>query len=277
MGDRGHATGLERTLRHVVRRVMAAIDGRRRDAVRLLLAVVALAVVVGAVVVGAREAVLGPEADDGPLTAQVADGAVVRALAASGLVRDGRIDAGAARAMARALRADGHERRPRYDRDAFGPAWADADGNGCDQRDDTLIRDMTRVSFSPDGEGCTVSAGHLDDAYTGRGIDFTRGPRTSAAVQIDHLVPLSWAWQHGAWAWSDARRERLATDLDELQAVDGPANQEKSDQGPATWLPPDARYRCLYVTRFAFVVRRYDLGIDDADRAAIDRVLGACS
>jgi hypothetical protein len=273
MGDRGGGMGVGRARR----RAVAVIGGRRRDAVRLLLAVLALAVVAGAVVVGAREAVLGPDADEGPLTAQVAGGAVVQALAGAGLVRDGRINVEAARAMTRAIRVDGRERRPRYDRDAFGPAWADADGNGCDQRDDTLIRDMTRASFSEEGAGCTVSAGHLDDVYTGRGIDFTRGARTSAAVQIDHLVPLSWAWQHGAWAWSDARRERLATDLDELQAVDGPTNQEKSDQGPATWLPPDADYRCLYVTRFAFVVRRYDLGIDDADRAAIDRVLGACA
>ncbi|RII98126.1 HNH endonuclease, partial [Clavibacter nebraskensis] len=175
------------------------------------------------------------------------------------------------------IRADGRERDPRYDRVAFGPAWADADGNGCDQRDDVLVRDLVRVAFASSDPGCTVVAGHLDDAYTGRGIDFARGPRTSAAVQIDHLVPLSWAWQHGAWSWTDERRERLATDLDELQAVDGPTNQEKSDQGPAMWLPPDAAYRCLYVTRFAFVVNRYGMTIDDADRSAIDRVLQACS
>ncbi|AWF98941.1 hypothetical protein BEH62_04405 [Clavibacter michiganensis subsp. insidiosus] len=249
----------------------------RRQAVRVLLGVVAAGIVLGAVLVGAREAVLGPDAGGGHLSAEVPDGAVVRTLAGAGLVRDGRIDVAAARAMDAAVRTDGRERDPRYDRDAFGPAWADADGNGCDQRDDVLVRDLVRVAFASSDPGCTVVAGHLDDAYTGRGIDFVRGPRTSAAVQIDHLVPLSWAWQHGAWSWTDERRERLATDLDELQAVDGPTNQEKSDQGPATWLPPGAAYRCLYVTRFAFVVSRYGMTIDDADRSAIDRVLQACS
>jgi hypothetical protein len=260
-----------------VRRLLASALKDRRQAVRALLAAVAAAIVVGAVVVGAREAVLGPDAGGGHLDAQVPDGAVVRALARAGLVRDGRIDVAAARGMTDAIGADGRERHPRYDRDAFGPAWADADGNGCDQRDDVLVRDMAPVAFASDDPRCTVVAGHLDDAYTGHGIDFARGPRTSAAVQIDHLVPLSWAWQHGAWSWTDGRRERLATDLDELQAVDGPTNQDKSDQGPATWLPPDAAYRCLYVTRFAFVVSRYGLSIDDADRGAIDRVLLACS
>ncbi|MBP2457749.1 hypothetical protein ABID70_000311 [Clavibacter michiganensis] len=249
----------------------------RRRAARVLLVAVAAAVVVAAVVVGAREAVLGPDAGGGHLTAEVPDGAVVRTLARAGLVEDGRIDAAAARGMTDAIAADGRERHPRYDRDAFGPAWADADGNGCDQRDDVLVRDMARVAFASDDPRCTVVAGHLDDVYTGHGIDFARGPRTSAAVQIDHLVPLSWAWQHGAWSWTDERRERLATDLDELQAVDGPTNQDKSDQGPGTWLPPDAGYRCLYVTRFAFVVSRYGMSIDDADRSAIDRVLQACA
>ncbi|OUE28656.1 hypothetical protein BFL35_16425 (plasmid) [Clavibacter michiganensis] len=46
-------------------------------------------------------------------------------------------------------------------------------------------------------------------------------------------------------------REQLATDFNDLQAVDGPTNEAKSDQGPATWLPPAAGYDCLYVTRFA--------------------------
>lgn len=30
-----------------------------------------------------------------------------------------------------------------YLRDAFGSAWADVDGNGCNQRDDVLLRDST--------------------------------------------------------------------------------------------------------------------------------------
>lgn len=256
---------------------LGSARARPRRTLRMLLAVLAVAIVAVSVAVGAREALLGPDAGDGRLTAAVADGRVVRQLARAGLVREGRIDVAAARALADGIRAAGRQRHPRYDRDAFGPAWADADGNGCDQRDDVLVRDLERVAFAASDDRCTVTAGLLQDAYTGRGIDFTRGARTSAAVQVDHLVPLSWAWRHGAWSWTDERRERLATDLDELQAVDGPANQEKSDQGPATWLPPAAGYRCLYVTRFAYVVSRYGLDIDDDDRAAIDRVLDACS
>ena len=90
-------------------------------------------------------------------------------------------------------------------------------------------------------------------------------------------MPLGWAWQHGAAAWPGDRREQLATDFDNLQAVDGPINAAKSDQGPATWLPPAADYDCLYVTRFTYVLSTYELTIDDADRAAIDHTLTGCS
>jgi len=90
-------------------------------------------------------------------------------------------------------------------------------------------------------------------------------------------VPLGKASQHGDAGWSGERREQLATDVNDLQAVDGPTNEAKSDQGPATWLPPAAGYDCLYVTRFACVLSTYELTIDDADRAAIDHTLGSCS
>ncbi|MEW5093715.1 HNH endonuclease family protein [Clavibacter michiganensis] len=203
-------------------------------------------------------------------------GPVVDALAAAGLVRGGVVDAAAVRTLVDALPADAHARTPAYDRAAYGPSWADTDHNGCDQRNDVLARDLTAVTYTKADPGCTVATGHLADVYTGRSIDFARGKTTSAAVQIDHLVPLGWAWQHGAAGWTGERREQLATDVNNLQAVDGPTNEAKSDQGPATWLPPAVGYDCLYVTRFAYVLHAYALTIDDADRAAIDRTLTTC-
>ncbi|MCS5524798.1 HNH endonuclease family protein [Curtobacterium flaccumfaciens pv. oortii] len=163
-----------------------------------------------------------------------------------------------------------------YDRDSFGPAWADSDRNGCDQRNDVLTRDLTAVTYKPGTHDCVVLSGTLADPYTGHEMSFTRGSKTSTAVQIDHMVPLSWAYQHGASTWTEQRREQLATDLNNLTAVDGPSNESKSDQGPATWLPPEASYACTYVTRFTYVVHRYELTIDTADRAVITRTLTTC-
>lgn len=163
-----------------------------------------------------------------------------------------------------------------YNRGDFGPAWADTDHNGCDQRNDVLTRDLTAVIYKPGTHECVVLTGTLDDPYTGHEIPFTRGSKTSTAIQVDHMVPLSWAYQHDASTWTEQRREQLATDLNNLTAVDGSSNESKSDQGPATWLPPAASYACTYVTRFTYVVRRYQLTIDTSDRAAITRTLSTC-
>ncbi|WP_394551606.1 HNH endonuclease family protein [Agromyces sp. MMS24-JH15] len=171
--------------------------------------------------------------------------------------------------------ADGDPAAP-YDRDLFGAAWADVDGNGCDTRNDVLIRDLVDVVFRADSNGCIVRTGRLVDAYTGAVIAFVRGPDTSEAVQIDHVVPLSYAWRHGADAWTPELRAAFANDPANLQAVDGPTNQSKSDSGPGEWMPPAAAYACAYVDRFAGVLAAYDLTVAPADYDAMVRVEAGC-
>ncbi len=90
-----------------------------------------------------------------------------------------------------------------YSRDQFGPAWTDdvdvAGGhNGCDTRNDILQRDLTKLTFKAGTHDCVVLTGVLHGPYTGKTIFFQRGQRTSTAVQIDHVVALSDAWQKGA-------------------------------------------------------------------------------
>ncbi|BDZ47098.1 hypothetical protein GCM10025866_30070 [Naasia aerilata] len=107
-------------------------------------------------------------------------------------------------------------------------------------------------------------------------MHFVRGNDTSELVQIDHVVPLSWAWQHGAAAWTDDQRLLFANDPANLLAVDGATNSSKSDSGPADWLPPDETYRCTYAERFTAVLAEYGLGIDEPDRTALVAVAGRC-
>ena len=163
-----------------------------------------------------------------------------------------------------------------YSRDQFGPAWADTDHNGCDQRNQVLARDLTGVRFKQATRPCVVLSGTLRDPYTGATIAFTRGQGTSEAVQIDHVVALSDAWQTGAQQLDATTRELLATDLGNLLAVDGPTNQSKGDGDAATWLPPAKGYRCAYVARQVAVKTRYKLWVTAAERDAIARVLASC-
>lgn len=160
-----------------------------------------------------------------------------------------------------------------YDRDLFGSGWGDPDRNGCDARNDILARDLVVHSFQ-DGTGdCVVLTGTLNDPYTGKSIQFQRGQGTSNAVQIDHVVALSDAWQKGAQQLSAVERQEFANDPLNLLAVDGPTNASKGDSDAATWLPPERGYWCDYVTRQVEVKHKYGLWMTGAEHAASERIL----
>ncbi|MFI7443924.1 HNH endonuclease family protein [Nonomuraea indica] len=185
-------------------------------------------------------------------------------------------DVGEARDKLAKLTVKGRAPRTGFDRDKFGPAWADVDRNGCDTRNDVLKRDLRDEKFRPGTHDCVVVSGVLDDPYSGKTITFRRGQDTSSEVQIDHLVPLSDAWQKGAQQWTSAKRKEFANDPLNLLAVDGPLNGQKSDSDAATWLPPRRAYRCAYVARQIDVKAKYDLWVTSAEKDAMDRVLDSC-
>lgn len=166
------------------------------------------------------------------------------------------------------------ERRPGYERTAFGKGWLDTDQNGCDTRNDILARDLTAKVI--DANGCTVLSGTLADPYTATTIQFTRGAATSSKVQIDHIVPLSLAWNEGAWRWTSGQREAFANDPMNLLAVDGPTNSGKSDKSISEWLPPSGASHCTYVALYVAVHDKYDLAMSDADNSAADKLVTAC-
>ena len=183
--------------------------------------------------------------------------------------------AGSALTVLGELQIRGRAPKTGYSRDLFGPAWYDYDRNHCDTRNDVLRRDLTAVRLAR-GSRCVVDSGQLADPYTGRTIPFRRGPATSKAVQVDHVVALGDAWQKGAQQLPTERRLALSNDPLNLLAVDGPTNQAKGDGDSATWLPPNKRYRCAYVARQVAVKAKYRLWVTPAERDAIRRVLAAC-
>jgi len=183
-------------------------------------------------------------------------------------------EAGTAAATLATLAIKGRAPKTGYDRDLFGQAWADVDRNGCDTRNDILARDLTAETFRPGTGDCVVITGTLADPYTARTLSFVKAD--ASAVQIDHVVALSDAWQKGAQQWDASRRLAFANDPLNLLAVDGPTNASKSDGDAATWLPPNKAYRCPMVARQVAVKATYGLWVTQAERDAIDRVLTGC-
>lgn len=171
--------------------------------------------------------------------------------------------------------------RAGYDREQFGPAWSDdlwvpSGRNGCDQRSDVLRRDLREITLKPDSQGCVPLAGVLVDPYTGITIGFQRGPGTSTAVHIDHVVALSNAWQTGAQQLTDDQRRDLAGDPLNLLAVDSRTNQAKGDGDAAAWLPPNHTVWCDYVARQIAVKSQYALWVTRPERDAMRQVLAGC-
>lgn len=176
----------------------------------------------------------------------------------------------AARAL-ESLAVKGRAPKTGYARAQFGDGWETT--RGCDTRNIILHRDLTNIVVN---SSCQIVSGTLNDPYTAKIITFQRGEMSSQSVQIDHVVALSNAWQTGAQQLSTAERVNLANDPLELLAVEGAANQQKSDGDAATWLPSNKAFRCQYVARQIAVKQKYHLWVTAAEKQAIKSVLVSC-
>lgn len=175
---------------------------------------------------------------------------------------------GSAAKLLETLIVKGRAPKTDYSRSQFGSGWSTT--NGCDTRNIILYRDLKNPVL---GDMCSVASGTLDDPYTGLIIEFTKG---SSDIQIDHVVALSNTWQTGAQEFTRAKRIQLANDPLELLAVQGQANQQKSDGDAATWLPSNKQFRCEYIARQIAVKDKYSLWVTPPEKEAMTRVLGSC-
>jgi hypothetical protein len=178
-----------------------------------------------------------------------------------------------------ALPVKGWDRFHDFNRARFGEPWSDDVNvefghNGCNTRDDILRRDLTDLQVRPGT--CFAQSGILHDPYTGATIAFVRGPDTSPAVQIDHVVSLSDAWYKGARFWDDQRRRDFANDPRNLLAVVGQTNFDKAFRDAASWLPPNVAFRCAFVARQVEVKTDYRLWLSGKEKDAMRQVLRGC-
>lgn len=145
-----------------------------------------------------------------------------------------------------------------YDRNAF-RHWT-RPGDSCLNTRHALLKSQSTSTISKNDTGCLVTRGRWNDPYTGE-VFFD-----SSQVDVDHLVPLRWAWDNGASSWNDAEREQFANDERNLFIVSASANRSKGAKGPGEWLPPNQAFHCQYVTRFVRVLLLYEFPDDIRDR-----------
>ena len=147
--------------------------------------------------------------------------------------------------------------------------WADLDGNGCDTREEVLMRDSVSKP-QVDSYRCYVVAGDWVSPYDGAKL----GDRGD--VDIDHVVALKEAWDSGAWAWSESQRKAYANDMTDrrtLIAVTDRVNVSKSDKDPSNWMPPLRSYWCTYLGDWISVKARWGLSMDQSEFGRINNLL----
>ena len=149
--------------------------------------------------------------------------------------------------------------------------WIDANGNGCDTREEVLIAEsVTKAQI--DAYGCKVIEGDWFSPYDN--VTYTN----PSELDIDHMVPLKEAWDSGAWAWSSAQRQSFANDLSDprsLIAVTAGQNRSKSDKDPSNWIPPQANYRCTYLSEWVAIKSHWKLSMDQSEFGRIKNLLTA--
>lgn len=150
---------------------------------------------------------------------------------------------------------------PPYDRALFG-GWADVDGD-CKTTRHEQLADLSTGPIRLSDDGCRVIRGRWLDPYTGQIF------QNSSDLDIDHVVPLFWAWQRGAYDWPADQRRAFANDPVNLFAVDDGTNQSKGAKGPLEWLPPNNLFHCEYVTRFWRIVSKYDFVLSVTERTRL--------
>lgn len=138
-----------------------------------------------------------------------------------------------------------------FDRSQFGD-WSDLN-NDCLNTRHEILRDQSVSAAHFSKDKCYVVRGKWRDPYSGKDyIDPSK-------LDIDHLVPIKWAWDRGAQDWDPQQRDDFFNDKSNLFVVESSLNQRKGAKGPDEWLPPSQDFRCSYVTRFIRVSKKYEL------------------
>lgn len=147
--------------------------------------------------------------------------------------------------------------------------WSDLDGDCMNTRHEMLKAQADGpIKLSPDG--CYVSTGLWNDPFSGKA--YTR----ASDLDVDHVIPLKWAHEHGGANWTADRKEEFANDPNNLLVVDDGLNQEKGAKGPSEWMPPNHSYRCDYLGMWKKILSKYELAMRADEKRIFYKQLEAC-
>ncbi|MER8103232.1 DUF1524 domain-containing protein [Kitasatospora sp. NPDC094016] len=137
-----------------------------------------------------------------------------------------------------------------------------------------MLRTLTEQVTAPQRPAeCTiVLSGRLTDPYSGTSV--VTGVEH---IDVDHRVALQDAWASGANTWTEQWRHQFSNDDDNLVPTLPAVNRGKGSRGPDQWKPSGGKAaECAYAAGYARTKARWELGVTDAQRAALMKALADC-
>lgn len=158
--------------------------------------------------------------------------------------------------------ANPSDRNRQYRREDYLLRWPDNDNDCQNLRHELLVRESrSDVTFTNSGN-CVVSTGIWFDPYTEVELN------QASDLDVDHVIPLAYAHDHGGYAWSNKMKKAFAVDQDNLLLVDDYENSVKGSKGPSEYLPAKG-FHCEYLSIWKRVAEKYNIELDEADWAVI--------
>lgn len=146
-----------------------------------------------------------------------------------------------------------------YRRQDYFTSWPDKDRDCQSLRHEMLItQSLVAVTFETKDK-CIVSTGKWLDPYTGKYI------YKAGDLDVDHVIPLSYAHRHGGSEWTSDKKKAFALDESNLLLVEDNANQAKGDKGPSEFTPL-GDFQCYYAQIWNLISKKYKVNLSLPDQ-----------
>lgn len=147
--------------------------------------------------------------------------------------------------------------------------WKHWSGDPCDTRRQILERDGEGVVTKKTDKSCDIVSGTWTSPFDNKVFTESRD------IDIDHVVPLSWAARHGGQSWTAEKKEAFANDPSHLLAVSATSNRKKGDKGPSNYMPK-RDFQCQYSKIWVSTLLKYDLTATEKDIFVLQDGLEKC-
>ena len=180
-----------------------------------------------------------------------------------------------------------HGNRADYNRKDYGDGqWPTAPGasQSCwSVRDEVIKRQADPGTLKLTSDGCAVASVTMTDPYTGKKLTANNANDVSTKIQIDHVVPVSYADSNGGSSWSQDVKDAYYSDMDmgHLIATSTHQNRDlKGDKGPGEYMLDSnapLSYKAAYAQDWVSIIKKYNanggsMTIEQSDYNAIKSI-----